>query len=399
MKKILLYLFDYSFAKLLPAVINLAVIYVFSNYYDTQKYGVYLLSFTIVSVVNSILFYWPRLAYLNNSRDVENLAYTNTVAIYCFLAIVYALAFFVFSIFYNLSFYRYITIVFACMSQAYFEFKTEIIRSFLKSKQYAILFVSRSAVFFIATLCLIKLDSTISPDLIIILLGCSYLLLGFFSGTNEKFVFELLNKKEIRKLLVFGLPLFVSYFMEGIISSVDRFILAKYFSVTIVAYYTSTLLIFKQGLGLVGLVIYLAIYPLILKQNRNQGFKIYTLVFIVCTGMSFAVAALSSDFLLQKFFSASFYQGIKDNIYLFLWYTVIYIYKTYYFDIYVQYINKSYFLIFSSAVMAICNLPLNLILIPKYSYSGALYSAMISYSTAVIFLLIAMFFIKHSKEK
>lgn len=386
------HIISYGLAKVLPAVINLAIIYYLSHFYTDALYGEYLIMYSITTVTNSIFFYWQRLTYLNkcNSENSGSL-FSNIVVHYLLfsIAVIITLG----GVVYLTSFSKsmFFVMCFACFSQAFFEFKTEMARSRLESNIYAMLYYSRT-IFFIAFIyILISINNETSPQTIMLALALSYIIPSFFYKLKLSVDFSEVNTKELKRLFVYGFPIIISYSMEGLISTIDRFFISMNYDSVVVAHYTTTYLLYKQSFGLIGLVFYLAIYPVILiDKDRNEGAKVYSKFFVPSMMALFIVFTPISNVAVRYFLPESFVYAIQDSLYLFIIFTFLYVVKTYFLDVLAQYFNATKYILHSSIIIVIMNCGLNYILVPIYSINGALYSTVISYLLGSMMMLLAI---------
>ena len=140
---IALELLAYSFAKLLPAIINLLVIFLLANFYDHTQYGVYILLFATVSSLNSLLFHWIRIRAVNVSaasgyKFMEEAAVTS----FYIVVLVCASVSTILPIFFSID--LVVVILVSVVAQSYFELSLELSRLRFAAKEFLIMSVARA---------------------------------------------------------------------------------------------------------------------------------------------------------------------------------------------------------------------------------------------------------------
>lgn len=84
--------------------------------------------------------------------------------------------------------------------------------------------------------------------------------------------FGLANRKMLRKAFIFGLPVSLSLTTDWIINASDKFLLSMFAAIEEVGTYASFSELLLQGLTMIFVIPYLAIYPrLVLKKSQDRG--------------------------------------------------------------------------------------------------------------------------------
>lgn len=195
----------------------------------------------------------------------------------------------------------------------------------------------------------------------------------------------------IVKMLAFGWPFIFHTISGNILVAVDRFMLDAYFDPEVVGLYT---LAYTVGFALLFVYGALSIYlePQIYRHNSDRKkyealIGHYTFVSTIAS-MAFAVVSLVAFELLTDFLLDPMYRDAKPLIPLVIaGYLLFPIYTQSNYRLTVA--GKTIYIAVSSGAAALCNIGLNIILIPRFGPMGAAASTVISYAilSAIIFWL------------
>jgi O-antigen/teichoic acid export membrane protein len=231
---------------------------------------------------------------------------------------------------------------------------------------------------------IILIVALLAAYLIIFCIGINYLI-------NQKLLIKKVNKKYIKEVFKFGLPL-IPHALSGLaIEFGNRIFLAKITSLQQLGIYNAGFQVGKV-ISLIETSFNQAFVP-ILFSNLNEGserskIKIVKLsyLFILALFIVTLLLNLVSPFIFKFFIGKEFQGGLEYVFLISLGYFLSGVYKM--FVNYIFYLKKTYYL----AIIAIFNIILsifcNYYFINRYGAIGATYSNLVSFSSLLILVII-----------
>lgn len=270
----------------------------------------------------------------------------------------------------------------------------------LREQQRSLKFVYIKAISVLINICLVLLFYSVLPKLkdfpifswmLVENFGCGYVFVANIISSTLSLIILLflckdfrfkINRKMLRSILLFSIPLFISGFSATANEFIDRQMLAVMVpyseSMYEIGIYSATLKI--AGLMVIFTQMYrYAAEPLFLSKLKNREFtdgnaeamKFFTIVSIII----FLGITLFID-IFEKFVAPSFREGISlipiiliSNILLGIYLNLSFWYK---------YIEKTYFAIIITAIGLAINILVNYIYIPTFGYEASVWAKFIS---------------------
>ena len=207
-----------------------------------------------------------------------------------------------------------------------------------------------------------------------------------------------LNLPQIKKGLMFSLPLVPSTFLDVIINAADRIILERYVPLADLGIY-SVSYILGTALGIFARSSYLAFEPIVFSKIGKSDFsqtiikiRKYYLYVIFC--LSFLYVLFSKEILLIMA-SSTFSSGFKIIPIIIL--STIFLSENYLFGTILMGIKKTKISLILNLIGAVINVIVNLLLIPIIGIYGAAISTLTSY--LIMFCLFYFYLSKHMGMK
>ena len=199
------------------------------------------------------------------------------------------------------------------------------------------------------------------------------------------------SKPMLIEIAQFGLPLVVTYGLGFIISSSDRFLIEYFRGPDEVGIYAAGYTVMDRVTTILFLMVSTASYPLTVHRLENEGpegarDQIYkngvaalALAIPACAGL-----ILTNQQLAAVLIGPTFREGALTVM---PWIAVSAIMNglaTHYFSHSIHIAKKSYLFLLTQGPSAILNLALNILLIPRFGYMGAVYAALASYGLQLL---------------
>lgn len=215
---------------------------------------------------------------------------------------------------------------------------------------------------------------------------------SYFSFLKKRFYKDV----EVINILTYGWPLILWFAFSTSLNIVDRFIISHYYNETIVGQYTSVYDMISKGLTLFFSPILVAGYPLISKYyndgDKNKAYHL--LIKFIYLEIAFMIPVLLIAYLLKHFFITSVLKlGECNNcegivipilIGIFFWQLSMLIHKP------LELLNKTKIIMLGSFIALVSNVLLNFYLIPKFGYTVAAYTTIISALIYLVFITITL---------
>lgn len=397
--------FIYFVSKGLPGILTFLGILYYSKKLDPAEYGVYSLIITVVGIVNILFFDWFRYGmsrflpeFIAQQRRDEFILFTKSkvqIATLC-LFIVVIIIYLLYPYLPNMGIDRWMVLLIGLLTllQYFFTLFTQIFVTELKPLMYmnanfirSILGVVLSIVFVYLGFGFIGLVSA---------LVVSYffsILFSFFKIRFPKSKLDLkLDKKLLRSILLYSIPLTASAGLSFILSYSNRFIINEFRGVEETGLFSLGFDFSQQTIGVFISIAATSATPIAMKlytETGNSGTlkkhmnKSLLFIFLIALPIVIIFCTTSTDLsslLLGKKFSKlnhlilpiisinAFILGIKS----------------YYFDLFFYLKKETKFQLLILFIVATLNVILNCILVPKYGYVAAVWSGLITNLLAVI---------------
>lgn len=392
---------QYAPAIIIPALLNLIAVMIYTRIFEPEEYGVYNLVISTSTVVSSIFSQWVvqstqryRPNYVNSGSLIDfNKGIMSLVA---FLTIsIVLLSTIIFLLFYHFladEILLYIVSVFLVLFQVLFNIGVVIFQSDMKAFRYRFYQLLNGIFKFTFSILIIFL---IVKDIMGIILGTGLALLLLItplykeSGLLNK-EFLKFNKEEFavffKKMFLYGFPMIGWFLGNSLLGLSDRYFITLFRGAEEVGIYTANYSLITMGLGLLCSPLLTAAHPVIMNNITNNNQKHIQMTITKFSKMFLLFALPFSSFII--FFSSEivdFLLGSKFRegsiIFPFLvignllWNFTMYGHKGH------EILGKTKVMMTYVFISVLVNSILNILLIPNYGYLGAAIASLIGYAT------------------
>jgi O-antigen/teichoic acid export membrane protein len=397
---------------LVPALINILTLSLFTRIFSPRLYGEYSLVVNTTIIVSSLMGQWIVLSiqrFRPESRKSESLSefnlYLNRLLLQ--MSILFSLISIIIYFFIP-SHYEsyYIPSVLLIITSVYFMVLSSVYQIDLLSKNLRNLNVLNSIGKLLITLLLLYIVSytpeqflwgTVLMQLVILIPMLRYVEIGrtlSYSTVNKP-----LYKRYIRKFFVYGFPLIGWYIGTTILNLTDRYMIQIFRGAHEVGIYSANFTIAVQSLALICNPFFFAIQPMVMNQADTSRVKIentiakYTKIYIVLSipfGIYFSIFRneVSTLLLGEQFVQGALIIPILI-VGFFFWNLGLYG------QLSCQVDKRTSHMFYFVMIAAVINIVLNLYFIPKYGFIGASISTTIGF--IIYTLLIYRSSFKHTK--
>lgn len=267
-------------SSILPTLIGLGVMPLYTRYFNTEQYGAYIIILTLYSLIQSLSSAWLGSTTIRYNEkytlesEGEKFYYTVIIlsAIICLsLSILTSLLSIFFWKNYNAEFLSmiYLLPLFSLFTTQ-LELHLQFLRAERKIKTYNIFYIGK--VLFVPILVFILHLFTQSVNVIIIsgILCNSILILFLYRGNVLRFR---IDRVILKKVIVFGLPLAPTFFSSQLINFSERIILTYFEGTEAVGIYGSAQMFSKNPVDLLIAILTISSGPLIVKLWENNSTK------------------------------------------------------------------------------------------------------------------------------
>ncbi|MFH2145331.1 MAG: oligosaccharide flippase family protein [Candidatus Omnitrophota bacterium] len=387
----------YAPALIIPALLSLLTIGIFTRIFNPDQYGQYVLVVAVAAIItnalsvysqSSILRFYPK---FKNEND--GFKFLQHFAIMIFITILFlcvlAAALFpfkekIFGEFAKFYFAAFLMIVFGII----FENLTAFFRAKLEPQKYSKYRVGFSGLY---TLLAISFIFIVLKDVVSIIFAfsVSYLVISLFMS-RELGLWQLrgllrdIDFNYIRKFAVYGFPLVGWMVGFTILNLSDRFLIELFRSTQEVGIYAAAYDLIGKGFGLISSPVMLAAHPLIINmwesgQRENVGKVIinFSRYFLLAGLPVVMLISLFSSQLIRIVLGAQFQESYVVVPFIaasfFLWGLGMFMHKG------LELAEKTRPIFFSIFVCIILNILLNIIFIPKFGYIAAAATTLVSF--------------------
>ncbi len=382
----------YLAAEAVPILLAIISISVYTRYLSTEEYALYSLVMTVVWLASALLVDWLRMSLV---RFWNMKKYTKQVLIGSISSIVNLIMLVSLAIF-SITLYivnQYYTIPNEIMiagfvlffMQSLFNLNMKIKNSLLKAKEYAMINSFRAIISISIGIVLVILG--FGPISIILALLLAYTVLILFTSKDiwKYYTAMSLDRKLMRSLFIYGLPVAMATTLQVFSNTVDRFLIVQLESLSAAGIYSVAGNLIGSSLSMLLSSLSVAAYPIVLKalEEGNKALLEEKLKQYASVFMGFALAAVAglimvSPNLLYLLVGKEFLQGSLE---VFPWLAIAELFfatQAFYFAMAFQIKKNTVQLMWIMLVITIVNVVLNIILIPIYGILGAAIATMLS---------------------
>lgn len=387
----------YLLSRGLTGLLNFAAVAIFTRFLTPDDYGRYALVVAAVGFCDVVLFQWLRLAllrFLPAHRD-EPASLLSTLAS-LFLAVsvmVGALATLAILCWPEPTWRALAAIaaIILCL-QGWFELNLDLLRIKLQPLRYGFLWFLKSLLALVVGAGAAALGLGAMGPLVGLLFG---LLVGGAAVLQEwRGIHPKLHRALLRPILVYGLPLSITFLLSFVVETSDRFMIAYFLDERSVGVYAAGYDIIRQSLTLAMVTVNLAAYPLAIQALEQRGSEAARLQLATNGTLVLGIALPSALGLwmlrpnLGHILSAEFRTAATI---IFPWITLgafLAGFRAYYFDLAFQLGRWTTGQVWVTMVAAVMNVFLNLLLIPKVGLVGAAWATAIAYGVALLLSIV-----------
>lgn len=385
----------YLFSRGIPGVINFFALALYTRLLFPEEYGHYALVIAGVGLANAVLFQWLSLGLLRfmpaHKERQEAFLSTLFVGFWGLVGVTGLLGGAALLLVANPVMRGLVALgVGLLWVQAWFELNLTLMRSQLSPKRYGLLAVAKAAL----SLALGGLLAYLGFGAVGLLGGVALgtLLPASWATVHEwrGVRFNLLDKRILHTLLVYGLPLAAIFALSFVVSSSDRFLLGWLKGSGATGLYAVGYDLAQRSLGMLMMVVNLAAYPLAIQalEQKGKGAARYQLshnaiaLFAIGLPAMVGLALLTpniADVVLGKAFrgvAAALIPWIAFGAFLSSM-------RAYYLDLAFQLSRHTVGQIWVALGAAVVNLGLNLWWIPRLGLMGAAYATVVAYAVAL----------------
>lgn len=389
--------FIYLMAKVLPAVLSLGLISIYTRFLSPEQYGAYSLTVLTAGLINAVCMQWINLGvgryfpeFTEEKQKIALLATSRALLLTIGGALV-VLSLFAsfFSRFLNLSIVFYAVGVLA-IAQGWYDLNLKIKNANLNPVSYGATLASKSLVAFGLGYSAVYFGLGAKGPLFSLaaaLLIASLVKLNIWSSVP----WRLFDKNNLFKLWRYGAPLTGTYLLIFIIDASDRFFIDKMLGGSDLGTYSAAYELSQYSIGTIMSVVHLAAFPLVVSALSRQGIKAaqdqlkttFSMLLAVAVPVTLGLITVAGNV-------ASVVMGVKfsgDAIILIPWIALALFFsciRSYYFDYAFQLSGSTRIQLIPIVAAAILNLILNYLLIPRYGVLGAAVSTIASFFVALI---------------
>ncbi|MEK6731990.1 MAG: polysaccharide biosynthesis C-terminal domain-containing protein [Pseudomonadota bacterium] len=378
-------------SNLLSSFFPFLTIIIYTHLLSAQDYGVYYLTYSSATFIYSItvgtlglavLRFWP-----TATKEHKQTLYTTLYFLTYTALIIISLSMLMFSIFTDTPItYLILFTMIIYISYSLIQFKLMFIRSTYRPYTYGALHIARtgfSLIFGILLYFRYSLYGILAGIFLGHFLAC--LLLIFERQDKEKLKFQLINKKLIKDLLIYSIPLTLNSTLMYIMSYSDRWLLTFLASIKSAGLYIAAYTLPSQILIAIMMGMHLNLYPKDIcayetgsakktkAQLADHWTQLLAIVIPSCIGLIILRNNLITHVLGTSFSATAI--GLLPWIILAVFFGGI---KIYYVDIALCLAKKTFMQIYICVIIAIINILLNIILIPKFDLYGSIIALIIS---------------------
>lgn len=387
----------YLVVKLIPAILSLSALVIFTRILTPAEYGVYSLTILVAGVGNAVLLQWLSLGvgrYLPAAGDKEDenrlLTTAKSISFTVFVVvIVLSLGCAALGGFSKFSIIFWV-VGFLFAVQGWHELNLKILNTSLKPFDYGKVLIVKSAVGFFLSVLAAYLGFGVAGILVSIIVGSMMACIisrQIWNGLPWFYI----DRGYLGKLFAYGAPLTVTYLLIFIIDASDRFFIERIVGVEAVGVYSASYELSQYSIGMLTSVVHLAALPLVINALAKEGLlaaglklrQTFSLVFAVAVPLSAGMALTAPD-IAYSILGDKFRVGATVIIPWIALAMFLSTMKSYYFDYAFQLSGSTRMQMGIVFVSAIVNVVFNYFLIAAYGATGAAISTVIAFLVSLI---------------
>lgn len=387
---------SYLIAKVVPAILTLVALSLYTRYLSPEEYGQYSLVMLVANVFMISLFQWlilgvgrylPECLSENDRAELLGTVGVSVLVMSVIIILVSLIASLILSDFFEIPFYM---VGLACAVLALSELSLKVLNADLQPSLYGKLLLLRSSVSLAFGWAFSYLGYGAVGVISGFILGgfLAFFVFGNFWGKLSVSQFKFFY---LKKLFGYGMPLTFAYLLVFIIDVSDRFFIKYYLGVGAVGKYSASYDFTQYAIGSIAAVVHLAAFPLIINKLIQNGYEearqqlqltfsiLISLILPLVVGL-----AVCSDEIGKVFFGKQFSADAAIVIPLIAIAMFFSVLKSFYFDYAFQLSGRTHKQAYSVLFAAVVNIICNMFLIPVYGILGAAVSTVIAFSSALI---------------
>lgn len=387
---------NYLVAKAIPALLAFAALSIYTHLLSPDEYGLYTLAFSSALLLNAVFMNWLPAGTLrfwaNNSYSDEELI-TTIVSTYLRIALALLLPFLIGVIYFLSSEIAIILIgtYLLSISISLYAITQNLLSSQILPLKYTQLTIMGSTLGLLLGGVLAYLKFGAMGILIGSSLGFLIPSLLTYKNTWVNYNKKKYSKSLLKKLLVYGIPIGSAFFLEEVIKSADRFMLAGFHDKAQAGLYAVGYDISGNSIFMLMAALNTAAYPVIIKLLENEGrsaaleyFNKYVILLMGVSIPAIAGLIMVGPNLIHLVIGQE-YQG--SVAVLLPWITTALFFmglQAFYFDLSFQLGHYTLGIVKVGIVIAIVNVGLNYLLIPPMGIVGAAIATLSSFALGSI---------------
>lgn len=386
----------YLLAKVIPAILSLATLTIFTRMLSPSEYGLYSLTVLVSGMVNAVLLQWIVLGvgrYLPDCKSryeadrllstARSLSALVALIILCFVVSTFKI------VESDEYVFAYVVAGFMCSAQAFYDLNLKVQNANLNPINYAKLLAIKSLLAFSLGVLAIYFGFGAEGALIAVVVSFAIpSLVGYRSWSGVPCF--TLDREVMLLFFRYGAPLTIAFFLVYIINSSGRFFIERMMGLDAVGVYSAAYELAQYSIGAMTTVVHLAAFPLIvagLSKNGVEYAKVQlrkSFIAILSITMPAAVGlAIISPNIAKALMGA----GFGEAEYIIPWFALgvfLNALKAFYFDYSFQLASAMRPYLITVAAPAILNIVLNFHLIPVYGLEGAAISMAAAFAVGLV---------------
>lgn len=384
----------YLLARGLPGIVAFLAIPLFTHLLDPAEYGRYALVIATVGLFNALLFQWLRLslvrympAFKDDPARLKSTLATSAVLLIGVLGIIAAIA----SCVPAASAWRAVLVpCWAILAlQSIFELCCEYSRAVLQPWRFMVMQLLRSSLTLVAGAALVLGGWGWWGPLAGAAIGM-VLAIAYAYRNNWTDVRLFVDRQTFAKVCQYGIPLSVTVALAAVIGSSDRFLIDLFLGESATGLYSVAVDFTSQTLTLLMIAINMAMFPLAVRAWELHGRKaardqmrsnasLLMAVGVPCVvGMTVLAPGIAHCFL-----GSSFRAAAVEIIPLVALGSFLAGLKAYHFDVAFQFAHKTIYQVWIVLFVAVVNIGLNVIAIPRWGINGSAAASVIAYVASI----------------
>lgn len=372
-------------------LIAFLAIYVYTRLLDPNEYGVYAMLVSSMSIVSAIFFQWLNLGlgryYLAYKDRRDAMLSTIMAGFFLVMLATAGLAFVATTIFPYpvIEDWAPVTLLLA-WTLAWFELNQRLANADGRPIRYGLLSAFKAATGLVIGVALYDIFG-IHGVLAGVFLSALFVPLISSYRIWGKVRKALIDPVLLRKLLYYGLPLAIAQALTLVVDVSDRFLIAAYRGSGDAGLYSAAYDLVQQALGVPVIVVYLASFPLIVReveygtrQSVRQRLASHVVMLAVVITPILALFTVLSGNVAEVVLGTA-YRGAAEQLMPIIAVAIVAgCLKIYYFDLGFQLSHRTLGLVWPALSAALVNIVLNILWIPTYGLQGAAYATLGAFS-------------------